>query len=81
MAAGLQVGCNYGYQWSARKGAAPGDSNTSLPEQAVTCTTRESHMVHCLRITILKGSITPNKGEVKSTLIPTYGLLKSKNSQ
>lgn len=30
----LQVGCNHRYQWHDRNGAAPGDTNTSPPEQA-----------------------------------------------
>lgn len=41
-------------QWSDRKGAALGDTNTLLPEQEGVCMTRESHIVHTLRFTILK---------------------------
>lgn len=37
-----------------RKEAASGDTNASVPEQEDVYMTRESHIVHTLRFTILK---------------------------
>lgn len=58
-------------------GVGKGAALVPLFALTTVCVTRESHsLVHCFRMRILKRSVTANKLKVKSTLTPTYGLLK-----